>query len=231
MNLTLERLGRTVLDLLYPPSCVLCGRGGAFICQTCLSAAPRADGLRCDRCWLPLRGADCARCAERPLALSRLRSVFRYEGDVQRLVHDFKFSGYSCLAEPLADEMAMLLQSSGLAPDVIVPVPLTGSRRRERGFNQAALLTKRIAKACDARVEEALARRQFRSPQRALTAAERWRNVEGAFSVALPDAVDGRRVLLIDDVATTGATLDACARVLLEAGASAVDGLTLARED
>jgi ComF family protein len=119
-----------------------------------------------------------------------------------------------------------------LEADLIVPVPLTGRRRRERGFNQAALLGRELSRAVGLPVSEALSRRSSpRHQAESASAEERWRNVEGAFVVSRPDSIRGRRLLLIDDITTTGATLDACARALREAGAAQVCGLTLARED
>ena len=230
---TLRKVGRLALDLLYPPRCAICGRNGALLCSACAEALPRADGARCDACWLPLpRNEPCRACAEHPLALSHLRSVFRYEGEVRRLVHAFKFGGQSSLSQPLGGLLIEAYLSHGLEFDMIVPVPLTGARRRTRGYNQASLLARELGRAVDVPVVDALSRRRFAGAQvSSATAEERRRNVGGAFAVARAEAVSGRHVLLIDDVATTGATLDACARELLSAGAASVSGLTVARED
>jgi competence protein ComFC len=231
MDLTLARIGRTALDLLYPPRCVLCGHGGDFICASCREKLPRAAGSRCDACWLP--GVDyCYKCAERPLALERLRSAFRYEDDVKRLIHAIKFRHQSCLAEPLAIEMEPLLSQADPDAGLLVPVPMLGWRQRQRGFNQAQLLAKRLGAMSGLPVVEALSRRHNNGTQvGSPTAAERWRRVEGAFAVRQPGAIAGERIILIDDVATTGATLDACARALLDAGALAVSAVTFGRED
>jgi ComF family protein len=120
----------------------------------------------------------------------------------------------------------------GFDAEVIVPVPLTGRRRRERGFNQSALLARELGRDLGLPVIEALSRRSSpRHQAQSTSAEERWRNVEGAFVGSQPEAVRGRRAVLIDDITTTGATLDACARALRVAGATQVSGLTLARED
>lgn len=232
-NLNLAALGRTALDLVYPPRCVLCGHGGAFLCAPCLWSLPRAEGRRCDACWLPLDASSaCRSCGEHALALSHLRSVFRYDGDVRRLVHSFKFGRQRVLAPVLAQPMAARFKAAGLTADLVVSVPLSGMRRRLRGFNQAALLAAAIGRTLDLPVAEALRRRRFAGPQaKSASAEERRRNVVDAFATTRSDYVDGRRVLLVDDVATTGATLEACARVLLDAGAREVIGLTFARED
>lgn len=151
---------------------------------------------------------------------------------MRRLVHAFKFGGQSCLAPPLGRLLIDCYSDAALEADLIVPVPLTGIRRRLRGYNQAALLARELARATGLPLAEALRRRRYRGPQVAAAGAEQRRlNVESAFAVQSAEAVRGRRVLVVDDVATTGATLDACARALLAAGALGVQALTLARED
>jgi competence protein ComFC len=228
----LTRLGEAALDLLYPPHCGLCHKDGAFLCDACRDGLPRADGRRCTVCWLPQPGSTCHACAEHPTALSRLRSVYRYESDVRRLVHAFKFGGQSSLAKALGDAMAERQAASGGDYDLVVPVPLAPSRARQRGYNQAELLARRVATRLNVPLAAALRRTQDGKPQAlSATAEERRRNVVGAFEVVRADAVAGRRILVVDDVATTGASLDACARTLLDAGAEDVGGLTLARED
>jgi ComF family protein len=229
---SLARLGGVALDLLYPPRCALCEKHGSFLCEACREALPRAEGRRCDVCWLPLRGPECRSCAEHPTALTRLRSVYRYDGGVRTLVHSFKFRGQSSLGRPLAAELTRCYTDHGLETDVIVPVPLAVARKRGRGYNQASLLAREVSRQTGVPVSEALRRRGNATPQaQSATAEERRRNVIGAFTVARPGEVAGRRVLLLDDVATTGATLNACAVELLNAGAAEVASLTLARED
>lgn len=232
MNQTLDRLKRTALDLLYPPSCVLCHRDGAFLCRDCANQLPRAEGSRCHVCWLPLSGESCWRCAARPLALTSLRSSWRYEGKVRRLVRYFKFRGFSCLAEPLAAELHATYIEHTPDADAILPVPLNARRRRERGFDQSLLLAKHLGTSTGLPVLTTLERtRHDRAQSSGLTREQRLTNVEGAFRVRQPRDVDGRHILLIDDIATTGATLNVCARELLAAGAASVSALTLARED
>ncbi len=232
MNQTLVRAGRKALDLLYPPHCVLCGRNGAWICAGCHDGLPRAEGRRCDVCWLPVSSESCWRCEEREPAFARLRSAWRYDGKTRQLVRDLKFRGFSCLAEPLGDELNALFAEHELEAEAIVPVPLHARRRRERGFDQSLLLAKRLGITTGLPVIEALERTRFGKPQSGgLTRDERRSNVEGAFRLRRGESVEGRYVLLIDDVATTGATLDACARELLAGGAARVSALTLARED
>jgi ComF family protein len=227
----LTRAGRLAVDLLYPPLCAVCRRQGSFLCSGCRASLPAADGIRCPVCWLPLgAGQACRRCAEQPIALEGLRAAFRYEGAVRHLVHAFKFGGQSALAEVLAAPLQDLVDSG--EHDAVVPVPLTGGRRRMRGFNQAALLADKLGATLGLPVSEVLVRLKASRPQASSASAEeRRRNVEGAFGLKKGAAVAGRRLLLLDDVATTCATLDACARVLRQAGAASVHAVTLARED
>lgn len=229
----LSQTGRFLLDLVYPPRCSLCGDGGTFLCAACAGKLPAADGERCERCWAPLTGDRCRNCAEHQPAYLALRSCFRYESDVRRLVHAFKFQGQSCLAEPLGDLLAHLIEDhGGVEADALVPVPLRGERQRRRGYNQALLLARQVGDRLDLPVLEALSRQGNAAPQaQSASAEQRRRNVEGAFAPGRGRDLRGLSLLLIDDVTTTGATLDACARALLNAGASAVAAATLARED
>lgn len=228
----MRTLGVQALDVLYPRQCVLCHRGGAFLCERCVEAMPLADGDRCDRCWKPVWDEWCRRCIEEPIAVSQVRSVFRYEGEARRLVHAFKFRYLSALSESMAAPMIALASAYEIDVDAIVPTPLSSGREKERGFNQALLLARHIGKALDIPVSMALRRtRTGRSQVQSVSAEERWRNVDGAFALARGMDVADQRLLLIDDVATTCATLDACARVLLDAGAVEVSALTFARED
>ena len=233
----LSTLGRAALDLLFPPRCALCGRHGAALCHDCAGALPHADPPRCPRCWSPQpAGWGCRRCDESAsggLALEGLRSPYVFQEGARELVHALKYSYHSALASPMGELMARYLQGTPLPADMLVPVPLHSRRQRARGYNQSLLLAREVSQRLDLPLAaEALFRRRDTPPQaRAMEADARRRNVADAFDCR-PGAVAGRRVLLVDDVTTTGATLDACARVLLaEGGASSVWALTFARED
>jgi ComF family protein len=231
-GLSIARLGRAALDVIYPPKCVICSTGGVFLCDACIATLPQADGRRCDHCWLPLQGRECLACMEHPTNLQHLRSVFQYEGRVRHAVHAFKFGGQSSLGPALGGLLAEAYMQHKLDADLIVPVPLTASRRRIRGYNQALLMATELSHLTDAPVEEALKRTGHGHTQAgSANAEERRHNVGGVFELEKVAVVTGKHILLIDDVATTGATLDACAAALLEAGAARVSALTLARED
>ena len=228
----LEHLKEALLDLVFPPHCVGCGGGGSFLCPSCCVSLPHLTPPLCPKCGLPLaRGGPCPACARTPLSIEGIRSPFLMEGLVRECVHHLKYRNLRALARPLGRLLADYLESSPLPADALVPVPLHRRRLRERGYNQAALLAREVARGTGlSLVDGSLVRRRDTPAQaRSGSAAERRGNVEGAFACR-DGRLKGKRVLLIDDVCTTGATLDACARALKEAGALSAWGLTLARE-
>jgi ComF family protein len=188
---------------------------------------------------VPLSGAAplavCGRC-RRGLSLFRTGfSLGPYEGALRAVIHELKFHGRRRVAARLAERIAASPGSAAVltAEAVLVPVPLHPRRRRERGFNQSELLARALARRCPVVTvaADALVRRKETPPQTGLTAAARRSNVAGAFAVRRRSRVDGRVVVVVDDVVTTGATARACARALREAGAVEVRLLSAARVD
>jgi ComF family protein len=177
-------------------------------------------------------GGPCGRCRRGLTPYEAGASLGPFEGGLRTLVHELKYRGRRRVAARLAelfvgDDAVRSLLTPGA---VLVPVPLHPLRRRERGFNQSELLACELARRSGLAVAEtALVRRKDTAPQTGLSAADRRRNVAGAFAVRRRAAVAGRRVVLVDDVFTTGATALACARALHDAGAGAVRVLTVAR--
>jgi len=174
---------------------------------------------------------SCARCRRQPPAFVAARSVFVYDGAAREAVHALKYRGLSALAAAIARPMAECLLAWSPPVEAAVPVPLAGHRRRTRGYNQSELLAREVSEVTGLPLAlRALVRRRAAPPQaRAVDETARRQNVAGAF-VSGPDLPKGG-VLLIDDVLTSGATLDACARALLEGGVGRVFALTFARED
>ena len=232
MTSLLVRLGRLAADLVFPPRCAICGAGGPFLCDSCESRLEKTVGSRCPVCWRPLAGSHCEKCATQRPAFDGLRSVYLFNRGARELVLALKYRHESAVAEPMAGLLARFLIDNPLSVDLIVPVPLSKRRERMRGYNQSALLARGLSRQLGITVQEkALFRRRNTASQASTSSAEERRaNVRDAFA-GKPDLLNGRRVLLIDDVATTGATLDACARAALDSGVASVWALTFARED
>ena len=190
----------------------------------------------CSRCGLPFEanlpasgGHLCGLCRLAPPAFDVARSFGAYEGDLRRLIHLLKYDGMRPLAKALAAKMAPVAPRVGTV-ELVVPVPLHRSRRWSREFNQAELLARELSRLVGIPCRPGGLRRvRSTPPQAGLSHRQRRENVRGAFAAADAACIKGRRVLLVDDVMTTGATLDACARVLKAAGARYVGSLTLAR--
>jgi ComF family protein len=229
-----------LLDLLFPPACAACdsrlraSAPGAF-CAPCAESLEPLLPPYCTRCGEPFGGEGpshpCLRCLRKPPAFDLARAPFVYGGALREAIHRYKYGGAWDLGRhlaPLVAPGAPDLDPRGF--DLVVPVPLHPRRLAERGFDQAVPLARAVARESDLPLRpRALRRLRATAPQAGLVGEARRANVRGAFAVARPSEVAGRRVLLLDDVVTTGATARACARALREAGARAVGVLSLAR--
>ncbi len=224
-----SRLWSHALDAVFPPRCVSCRAFGRFVCTDCMAQMVRAGHPRCDFCWQPNKDSLCAQCRQGPPAYTAVRSVFAYGGPARDLIHALKYTGLSAAAPLMGEEMARLLLDWTPGVSAIVPVPMAGTRRRRRGYNQSELLAREIGRRAEMPVlGRALVRRPGPSQVEQPDEAARRANVNDAFVAGRQPA--GGSVLLVDDVMTTGATLDACARALKNAGTDRVYGLTFARE-
>lgn len=235
----LAPLGR-LLDLIYPPRCAGCGARGAWLCSACVARIQPLAVQPCAGCHRPLADVTAGRCpacaALHDDGLAGVLILARYEDPLRRAIHAFKYRGQRGLAEPLGRLLAHQAAELAGRVDVVVPVPLHAARVRQRGYNQAALLAAVCAEQLRLPLAgDVLRRTRATRPQVGLHAAQRHTNVAGAFTAtprATPRAAHGlagKRVLLVDDVTTSGATLRAAARELLGAGAASVWGLALAQ--
>lgn len=217
-------------DLLFPPRCVGCRQPGPELCERCLATLARFPEPRCPRCDLPTPLPRCAACQRGQFpALAGMRVIGPHTDPLQAAIHALKYNRRRALAQPLGDLLAAHWRHAPGAPlDALLPVPLHPARLQERGFNQSALLAEAMAPHLALPVRtDLLQRTRATRPQVGLGRQERLHNVADAFS-ALPDAAGGSW-LLVDDVCTTGATLQACAAALHAQGAPTVWAITLAR--
>ena len=219
-----------VLELLLPPRCGGCRRVGSWLCEGCRRKVRRLEEPLCRRCGVELPSVrnECG-CRARLPSLTRLRSAVAYEGPVEHAVRRFKYEGWRRLAAPLAQLLAERLVIEGMAARWVVAVPLHPDRLRQRGFNQAELLSRELRRRLSLDTPPgALTRTRPTPPQVGRDRLRRLENVKGAFAWTGP-ILNGESVFVLDDVATTGATLDACARALRAAGSGPVTGVSVAR--
>jgi ComF family protein len=227
---------KALVDIVFPPMCLLCGERSSKkgFCDGCggLVEKERISPPMCIVCGDPFpssKGVDhaCGRCVEEPPCFTSARSAFVYEGKVLDAIHKLKYCGNTSLAGPLAALVNPAHLPQGLS--MVVPVPLHPGRLRERGFNQSLLIARELSRIhALPLVYDRLKRARDTGQQVGLKAAERKKNVSGAFTLDDGGFCKGEKALLVDDVITTGATLNECAKVLKKAGAE-VTAVTLAR--
>ncbi len=231
----LSRGSLVLLELFYPLHCDGCEKAlfaKTRLCQKCWDCAKPLAASLCKVCSYQLvKGARCNNCVDRQLHFVAGVSAFQYEGLVRQLLHRFKYGGEQSLKKVLGELLAVALRDQRLQEipfEAIVPVPLYRLREREREFNQALLLAQEVAFQLKRPLSQLLCCIQVTSSQARSDRNERIKNRDGIFAMKKLQLLSGN-YLLVDDVLTTGATLDSCARVLLEAGASGVWAVTVAR--
>lgn len=228
----MAKLKGIALDLLFSQWCVGCGKGSDFICHSCHRSLPQIMPPLCPRCGKPqLSGILCPGCVSWQVEIDGIRSPFRFDGVIRQAIHQLKYGNLRALAVTLAKLLQDYLATNPMPGEVLVPVPLHPKRIRERGYNQSSLLAKELSKLTSLSVVDDCLIRQRHTPPQAKTPTvdERRSNIANAFTCR-DSRLQDKQVLLIDDVSTSGATLDACAVALKAAGATSVWGLVLARE-
>ena len=239
MGAKIGRLAVRLLDLLLPPLCLGCRAPVAAVgglCASCWGAIHFLAAPLCQRCGHPFAeghaGAlECGACLSAPPPFDRARAAFRYDERSKGLVLSFKHADRPGLAHAFAPWMARAAKDLLADADWLVPVPLHRWRLFHRRYNQAALLAQSLSRQGTARYRPDVLKRLRRTPPQAtLSRSERQKNLKGAIALAVPpEQVAGRRIVLIDDVFTTGATIGVCANALRQAGAARIDVVTLAR--
>jgi ComF family protein len=238
---------RYLLNFFYPPQCFACSRrlpvdASRCVCGECAAMVDPLPEPYCDVCGIPIAaeasdgGGWCPECMVSPPHFIRARAITSYrslDGEIQpipSMIRRHKYGPNQSLSRALAEYLDGRIPFAAEDYDLVIPVPLHSRRLRWRGFNQAALLAVAVARRLDKRVDFAtLTRVVGTAPQTFQDRRQRRQNMRAAFAVKRPQAVANRRVLLVDDVMTTGATADECSRTLLRAGARRVDVFTLAR--
>jgi len=219
------------MDWIYPPVCASCGEAGYRLCADCMSKIRFIKGDRCTVCGERLaRPIEvCLDCQHQPPPYTAVRSLADYEGVIRECIHAIKYDHNLGLGEFFSPMLADLVEEAGWRPDLAMPVPLSAQRAVERGYNQAACIAKPLAARLGVRYHPFGIERTRDTPsQVGLSAEARRQNVLGAF-IAQPVIVSHMRILLVDDVMTTGSTMEACAQALRDAGAKEIYGLTLGR--
>lgn len=219
-----------VLDWVYPPYCGGCGNPGSRWCFECDGKVSVIHPPYCERCGAPTPGTRmCERCEQEGLELNAIRAYGIYEEPLRTAIHRLKYHRDIALAEVFSKKLVEIYHQNRWDVDVIIPVPLSIVRLKERGYNQSALLAYPLSLMLGKPYHRnALRRVRETESQVNLTVRERQANVEGAFW-ADEEFVSNKRILLVDDVCTTGSTLNECAKALKNANAESVYGITLAR--
>lgn len=240
-------LFQKLIDLIYPPRCQICRKfigseaeeaepSGCF-CEECLSSFTPLNSPYCPICGRSFsQGISenhvCETCLRKKPFFERASTPYLYEGGLMEAIHQFKYGGKNYLADslgPLLKQFAGQKLPAGLAQGLVMPIPLHPKRLRERGFNQSLLLARYVAELPGLELDYLSLRRvRYTQPQTGLKGDERRKNVRRAFKIEDKTKIKGRVIILVDDVLTTGSTLNECARILKRAGAWQVFGLALA---
>ena len=213
----MSRLGERLLDLLYPPKCAFCRKlvsDGRMLCPNCEGRLPA-----------PEKEMQRQKISGLAVCLSPLY----YTGDVRQSLHRYKFQGAAAYYRVYAELMSACMKEHGLTADLVTWVPLSRKRLRSRGYDQARLLAEELSQILHKPAEKLLVKRVDTKPQSGTGSAEKRRaNAAGVYACPQPDRIEGKRILLVDDIVTTGATLCECAKMLHTAGAAEICGVAVA---
>lgn len=222
----MKKIFNFIISIIFPRTCSLCKRTMSFsseqnICDECLEKIPKLEGLICHKCSLPLPdgGATCSDCkSNKDIYFEVLKAPYTYSTQMKKLIKKLKYSRKTFLAKDLSLKLSEFIVKENIDKniDVIVPVPMHWFKKWKRGYNQAELLAKNVAELIDKPIYNALIRTKYTKPQFNLKKQERYKNLENMFILNKKyiDIIKGKRILLIDDIATTCSTANQCAKIL-----------------
>ena len=231
----LNKLFKFVINLIFPVYCLICKKElsyqtDTYLCDACKKSIIPITGKVCNKCGRPFINGICGICREKQFYFSKARASVIYDGSVRECIHFFKYNKKTYLLNTLFEVFLLPDSLDFLGCDLIIPVPLHWIRQYSRGFNQAELIGRKFSKRFNIKLSKTSLKRTRATPsQTGLSLKERTKNIKGAFSVRNSQKLNGKRILLVDDVMTTGATVNECSKVLLQAGVGEILVYTLAR--
>lgn len=239
MSSAIISITKNLLNLIYPMRCASCGKGidamnESGVCEFCISSIrpnPKPHCISCGRAIIDGRN-PCRGCSVAPFYFSGSRSACIYEDPIRKIISEFKYNKKDYLFKVLSGQLTSFVKDNPEILDridIITFVPLSKDRLRQRGFNQAELLARDLSMEFDLPIFDTLAKNKRTTFQHALSKNERMTNLKGSFVLSKKADINNTSILLVDDVITTGSTLNECSRVLLAAGAKEIRCLTLAR--
>ena len=235
----LKRVKDKFLDVLYPEySCYVCGRElekpENHICSSCAREMHPIEGNKCRRCGMPLVDGNqyCDTCQRREYGFDMARACYEYNSASRKIVTDLKYRKKKFVVPFMATEMLLKLEEFGAMPDIIIPVPISRNRRKERGFNQTELIADEMSSITGDKlpvVNDLIEKVVDSVPQAQLSGAQRLNNLAGAFRLSRRESLKGKRVLIVDDVYTTGSTVNEVAKIVRKLHPDEIYVLTFAK--
>jgi ComF family protein len=226
----LEKLWENFLDLLFPPHCVNCGKIGIFLCEDCSGKILQVKSQTCPTCnRISKTGTTCPSCRRKSSLNGAISYGYFKDPILKEIIHGYKYQRIGALSKTLASFLVDLIREEEVTFDVVTFVPITKVRESWRGFNQAELLAKEITREFEVPLVKLIKTKETKT-QVGLTRKERLKNVSGSFRILKPANLAGKKVLLVDDVITTGTTLSECAKILKKARAKRVQAVVIAKE-
>ena len=231
LNKTIE----TLLELVYPNQCIVCRqviefKTNKWLCPSCMDKIQPISGKTCDICGVPIAvDGICSDCRDKKLYFKKAYCAYEYKGGVREAIHNIKFRDHPQNIRYFADKVFEYAKENGFEDaDIVTFVPMYPKKERKRGFNQSAMLAKYLAKHKMGSYAQTLKKIKNTPDQHNLLKEERLKNLKGSFAATDENAVKGKKILLADDIYTTGSTVNECAKVLMEAGAESVEVVCIA---